>query len=81
MGVPFLAAFNHDGTILATGATLQAEKSEEVKVWDVPSGKAIASLKGRGSAVAISRVGVLAIANNRTSQIHLWDLPAHPAKE
>jgi tricorn protease-like protein len=77
---PFLAAFNRDGTILATGATLQAEKSQEVKVWDVSSGKAVASLRGRGSAVAISRDGVLATANNGTNEIHLWELPAHPAK-
>lgn len=78
---PFLAAFNREGTILATGATLQAEKSQEIKVWDVTNGKALASLQGRGSAVAISRDGVLATANNRTKTIHLWDLPVPPAKE
>ncbi|MBI3409635.1 MAG: protein kinase [Planctomycetes bacterium] len=66
-------AYNHDGTLLASGSF-----DRTVKIWDVASQKELITLKGHSRhvwGVAFSSKGILASAGGDSS-IRLWDYAA-----
>ncbi len=75
-------AFNLDGKILASGS-----RDNTIKLWDVTSGKNIATLKGHSDAVysvAFSRDGKTLASASEDKTIGLWDVAcviAHPVSD
>jgi RNA polymerase sigma factor (sigma-70 family) len=65
-------AFSPDGKLLATGA-----RDSPVKLWDVPSGKLVATRTGHSQsveAVAFSPDGKLLATASQDRTAHLWDV-------
>jgi len=69
-------AFSLDGKALASGS-----RNKTITLWDVPSGKKTATLKGHTdivSSVAFSPDGKTLASGSQDKTIKLWDMP--PAK-
>jgi WD40 repeat protein len=75
-------AFNLDGKILASGS-----RDKTIKLWDVTSGKNIATLKGHSdtvNSVAFSRDGKTLASASDDKTLRLWDVAcviAHPVSD
>ena len=67
-------AFNHDGTLLASGSL-----DKTVKLWDVTTGRLQATLEGHDHAVhsvAFSNDGKLLASASYDHTLKLWDIPS-----
>jgi WD40 repeat protein len=68
-------AFHPDGTQLATGSAAVAAVPGEVKLWDVMTGKELATIQGQTGtvfALAFSPDGSLLAVASGDNKVRLW---------
>ncbi|NJR40114.1 MAG: hypothetical protein HC781_16445 [Leptolyngbyaceae cyanobacterium CSU_1_4] len=71
---PILAlSLSADGTLLASGS-----KDNTIKVWEVPTGKLLHTLKGHAApvtSVALSQDGKTVVSGSEDNTIKVWEVP------
>ena len=75
-------AFSPDGTQIVSGGGPQPQESGRIKLWDVRTGRKIATLSGHArdvQSVAFSPDGTQIVSGSEDNTIKLWNVSSHTA--